>query len=167
MKTSKLFLLLAALLGSAATYAQQAATPQPTQASPTPCTQTQSKPPKWVHSQVPAWLQQKLNKVQSKTGQGIDANQAAQEATKPAPCPAPKPVPKPVPDQNQKPATAPVPATTPVKEQTTILVCPPRSVLVPGQKFCVFPDNTTTDAIRLPPDFATAQKKPADNPQHN
>lgn len=154
--------ILAVVLASPANYALQAATPQPTQANPAPCTQSQAKPPKWVHSQVPTWLQQKINKVQSKTGQGIDANQAEQAATKPAPCPASKPAPKPTPDQSQK--SAPVPATTPVKEQPPILICPPKAVLVPGQTFCVFPDHSTVDAIKLSPEtFADPAKTAQSN----
>jgi hypothetical protein len=161
--------IVAALLVTPATYAQQAATPQqaPAQPQAAPCNQTQPKPPKWLHSQAPPWLQQKLNKVQSKTGEGIDPNQAAKEATKPAPCPVPKPAPKPIPDPSQKPPAAPVPATAPAKEQAPILICPPKSVLVPGQKFCVFPDHRTVDAIPLPAGTLPEQPKPAPPNQHN
>jgi hypothetical protein len=155
--------IIAVALSVPTMIAQQTATPQAPQANPAPCTQSQAKPPKWIHSQVPTWLQQKINKIQSKTGQGVDANQAAQEATKPAPCPAPKPAPKPTPDQSQKPA--PVPQ-APAANAKPVLVCPPRTVLIANTQYCLAADHTTTvDAIPLPPGMLADPAKPT-QPNH-
>jgi hypothetical protein len=150
MKTTAWFPLFAALLLTSTTYAQQAATPQPTQQQTSATTPTPCNPPASSQPHKPGWLEKKardlackknanLCNLPSSTNDAMGTTQTAKPCTQ---TPAPK-------------TPAPLPPQTPAPNAKPAYVCPPNTTLIPNTTYCLRPDNTTVDAIPLPASKAT------------
>jgi hypothetical protein len=162
MIISKSFLTVATLIASIAVKAQQI--PQPIQSAQPFQTPVQSAPANVAPCgkqpppapRKPSWLQQKTQAIacahnKNLCGMPSSLNDATGATLNPQPCPVPipnSPTTKPVPLSTEKiPAPTSPAAATPAKPA---FVCPPRSNLITGYAYCVYPDHTTVDAIPLP-----------------
>jgi hypothetical protein len=143
--TNQALMVLAALAVLTAN-GQQAATPQPTQqaaaTTPAPCN---SSAPSKPHQQ--GWLEKKARAIACAKNPNLcslpsstdDAMGTTQSSKPCAQIPAPK---------TPVPAVAPQP---PAPTAKPALVCPPKTVLIANTRYCLAADNTTVDAIQLPP----------------
>lgn len=156
MKTTNLLLALAALAAPLALKAQQPpqGQVQSAPASAAPCgKQTPPSPHK------PTWLEKKTKALACKQNRNFcDLPSSTEEVTgatpQPKTCPASpapiSPTPKSATSEKDKPAAPVNPATGTPSSGKPVLVCPPKSTLIPGFPYCVFPDRTVVDAMPLP-----------------
>jgi hypothetical protein len=170
MKTTKLLSILAALLASSVSQAQQnlqppQPTPQPhTQIQTTPCAPTPPPPRK------PGWLEKKAKALACQQNKAFcDLPSSASEFTGGTPETKPCPISPALPTKVQPPvppATTPGP-TSPAPSLRATYVCPPKTTLIPGTPYCLTGDHSTVDAIPLPPSLAAPTPVPslAPNPQ--
>jgi hypothetical protein len=151
MRATKLLLVSAALLVAYNVQAQQSPSPQPPpQTAATTSTPCKSTAPAQPHR--PGWLEKKARDLACKKNANLcqlpsssdDATGTTQTGKPCAQNPAPKP---------SAPLATPAPQTPPPNAKPAY-VCPPRTVLIANTPYCLAADQTTVDAIPLPPSLA-------------
>lgn len=156
MKTLIALLAIAAMLASFVQAQQNPSTSQPTPAqvpsaaaSTAPCNKTAATPPR-----KPGYLENKMKALACKQNKNLcDVPSSPVEITGGTPdnkpCPA-NPVAGSIPVKAQPTPAPPIASTTAPSNVKPILVCPPKSTLIPGFPYCLNPDRSVVDAIALP-----------------
>jgi len=179
MTTTKKIALAAGLAVSTLSSAQQipqAPQPSQTQFQPAPTTSTQpcaqQAPP--APPRKPGWLEQKARALTCQKNKNLcglpsSTGGITGQTPNPKPCPAStapnSPATKPAIREKGTPSTPAAPTTATAGNGKPVYVCPPKSVLIPNQPYCIRADRTVIDAIAVPsellPTLPPASSAPA------